>query len=89
MESQHKKMMQNAKKQNKKLQQMSKEKDTDAVDYKVSDSDPADNKLDLFLFSNQVDALVNSINQFDGCFPQIDLKMAEEAVAKAHEEAKA
>ena len=40
--------------------------------FKVTDS--SDSKLDLFLFSNQVDALISSINQFDDCFPDVEMK---------------
>lgn len=38
--------------------------------FAVSDGDQ--NKMDLFLFSKQVDNLFNEIAEFDQCFPPID-----------------
>ena len=35
--------------------------------FKVDDS--SYNKMDMFLFSKQVDSLYNEIAEFDGCFP--------------------
>lgn len=32
--------------------------------------DSVNNKVDLFLFSNQVQQLYKSINEFDSCFPE-------------------
>ena len=86
VENQHKKMIQTAKKQNKKIQQMivsnkdktvkgssAEKEDREALEsFKVTDS--SDSKLDLFLFSNEVDALISSINQFDDCFPDVEMK---------------
>ena len=90
VENQHKKMIQTAKKQNKKIQQMivsnkdktvkgssAEKEDREALEsFKVTDS--ADSKLDLFLFSNQVDALIGSLNQFDDCFPEMKYEGASE-----------
>jgi len=81
IETSHKKMMNQAKKNNKKMQQAilankdktvrgstaDKEEREALEGVKIADS--TDNKLGLFLLSKQVDSLCNSIAEFDDCFP--------------------
>lgn len=80
LETQHKKMIQQAKRNNRKLQQTiiankdntvkggvaDKEERVALENVKINDSN--DNKLDLFLLSNQIDALYSNIQEFDSCF---------------------
>lgn len=35
--------------------------------------DSVHSKMNLFLFSKQIDSLCDSINEFDGCFPDQEL----------------
>lgn len=82
IENQHKKMIQQAKKNNKKLQQsilanrdvtvkggLADKEEREALE-NVKINDNANNKLDLFLLSNQIDALYSNIQEFDDCFQQ-------------------
>jgi len=73
-------MIKQAKRQNKKMQMMilankdktvkgsvGEKEDKEALEsFKVSDQN--DNKMNLFLFSKQVDQLYSAIDEFDGCF---------------------
>ena len=77
-------MIKQAKRQNKKMQMMilankdktvkgsvGEKEDKEALEsFKVSDQ--SDNKMNLFLFSKQVDQLYSAIDEFDGCFQYAD-----------------
>ena len=85
VEGQHKNQIKQAKKQIKKIQQQilaNKDKTVkgsvgDKEDREALESfcvdDSVHSKMDLFLFSKQIDSLYESINEFDSCFPEQDL----------------
>jgi hypothetical protein len=56
--------------------------------FKVDDSEY--NKMDMFLFSKQIDSLYQDIAEFETCFPEeskIDFNMDEEVEAEEAQEA--
>lgn len=83
IEGSHKKMMQQAKRNNKKLQQSILANKEKTVKGSVADKeerealesvkilDNADNKTDMFLISNQIDALCSNMAEFDDTFAHL------------------
>jgi len=82
VEGQHKKMMQQAKRNNKKMQMAILANKDKTVKGSTADKeerealegvkvpDNVDSKMDLFLLSKQVETLCANINEFDDCFAQ-------------------
>lgn len=84
IEGHHKKMIQQAKRNNKKIQvsivankdktikgSVADKEEREALE-KVKIVDDADSKMDMFLFSKQVDMLCNNITQFDDSFAKVE-----------------
>lgn len=80
-------MKQTARKQNTKIQNeiLSKRENVKGTEEALEDrkklenfkvEDNVNNRMDLFLFSKQVDSLFNSINEFEPCFPEVEFKEA-------------